>query len=285
MAPGPDPHADANTLHPAGTRFACCLEYDGSSYNGWQSQPHEGVSTVQDVFEAALATIAAAPVRVHCAGRTDTGVHAVAQIIHFDSPVPRACRAWTRGVNTALPPDVRVHWATPVAPDFHARFSATARRYRYLVANVPARPALLRNLVTWHRRPLDAQRMQRAARALVGEQDFSAFRAASCQSNSPMRNVMSVNVTRQGDFIEIDILANAFLHHMVRNIAGSLLAVGDGRAQEDWIRELLDGRDRTRAADTAPPTGLYLAEIVYPAQFDLPPAADGPLLPGFARAT
>jgi len=270
-------YADAHFVHPAGTRIACALEYDGSTYNGWQSQPHDGVSTVQDALEAALSQIADQSVRVHCAGRTDTGVHATAQTVHFDAPAPRSIRAWTQGVNTALPPDIRVHWAVAVAPEFHARFSATARRYRYLVANVPVRPALLRNLVTWHRRELDAERMHRAAQCLLGEQDFSAFRAASCQANSAMRNVLSVQVTRMGNFVEINICANAFLHHMVRNIAGSLLAVGDGRQAEPWIGELLQGRDRTAAADTAPPTGLYLCEIQYPEAFALPETNSMPI--------
>lgn len=262
---------------PAGTRIACIVEYDGSGYNGWQSQPHPGVSTVQDCIEAALSRIADQPVRIHCAGRTDTGVHATAQVIHFDAPVARARKAWTQGVNTALPHDIRVLWADAVPEDFHARFSATARRYRYLVANVATRPALLRNLVTWHRRSLDAQAMHEAAQSLLGEQDFSAFRAASCQSNTPMRNVSSVAVTRRGHFVEIDIVANAFLHHMVRNIVGSLLAVGDGRHSQGWIAELLAARDRSAAADTAPSTGLYLTEIQYPQAFGLPQTNAAPI--------
>lgn len=280
LARAPTRSMPSSDTHPAGTRIACCVEYDGSGYNGWQSQPHDNVSTVQDTLEAALAEIANAPVRVHCAGRTDTGVHATGQIVHFDAPVARAGKAWMLGTNTALPADVRVHWAVAVAGDFHARFSAQARRYRYVIANTTVRPALLRDHVTWHRRPLDAAIMQRAAQALLGEQDFSAFRAASCQSNSPMRNIMEVDVSRAGSFVIIDILANAFLHHMIRNIAGSLIAIGDGRQGEHWIGELLAGRDRTAAADTAPAAGLYLAEIRYPARFDLPQLPGGPRLVG-----
>ena len=265
---------------PAGSRIACRIEYLGSRYNGWQSQPGPDALTVQDTLESALTSIAAAPVRVHCAGRTDTGVHAHCQIVHFDAPAERAPKAWVLGVNGALPDDVRVHWAQPVAADFHARFSAVARRYRYVVVDSQVRPALLSQLVTWHRRPLDVESMHRAAQSLLGEQDFSAFRAASCQSNSPMRNVTEVAVYRRGSFAVIDICANAFLHHMVRNIAGSLLAVGDGRQPAGWIAALLEARDRTAAADTAAASGLYLADVTYPAGFGLPVTPFGPALVG-----
>lgn len=268
----------SNETHPAGTRFACCIEYDGSAYNGWQSQPHEHVNTVQDTLEAALSDVAAVPLRVHCAGRTDTGVHSIGQIIHFDAPVARSCKAWMFGTNTALPRDIRVHWAVKTAPDFHARFSAVARRYRYVIANMAVRPALLRQLVTWHRKPLDEERMHVAAQSLLGEQDFSAFRAASCQANSPMREVQAVTVTRSGDFVIIDIQANAFLHHMVRNIAGSLIAVGEGRQPEPWIAQLLEGKERSAAADTGAAAGLYLTHIRYPERFALPATPEGPIL-------
>lgn len=267
----------AETL-PAETRIACRIEYDGSAFHGWQSQPHPGTLTVQDVLESALCEIAAEPLRVHCAGRTDTGVHAFAQVIHFDAPVARSCKAWVMGGNAALPKDVRIHWAVPVTSAFHARFSAEARCYRYLIANTPIEPALLRKQVTWHRRPLDAQSMHAAAQPLRGELDFSAFRAAACQSNSPMRHVRSISVRRYRELIVLEIVANAFLHHMVRNIAGALIAVGDGRRPVEWIRELLEGGDRTVGADTAPSSGLYLADVEYPSQFGLPATPYGPLL-------
>ncbi len=184
------------------------------------------------------------------------------------------------GGNTHLPRNIRIHWAVPVAGDFHARFSARARRYRYVIANTSIRPALLQAQVTWHRRELDALAMHTAAQALLGEQDFSAFRAATCQSRTPMRNAQFITVKRRGDLIILEILANAFLHHMVRNIAGSLLAVGDGRKPPQWIAELLQGRDRRAAAETAPANGLYLVDVEYPAHFGLPPTPFGPMLLG-----
>jgi tRNA pseudouridine38-40 synthase len=264
----------------AGTRIACRVEYDGSQYNGWQSQPHIGTVTVQDKIERALSEIAATPVRVHCAGRTDTGVHAFCQIIHFDAPVIRSCKAWVFGGNANLPNDIRIHWALPVNQEFHARFSALARCYRYIIANTPIRPALVREQVTWHRRSLNESQMHSAAQLLVGERDFSAFRAASCQSKTPMRNIHSIEVHRKGELVVLQVVANAFLHHMVRNISGSILAVGDGRKSITWLAETLAGRDRTAAADTAPASGLYLADVEYPAQFELPCTPYGPMLLG-----
>jgi len=230
--------------------------------------------------EYALTEIASVPVRVHCAGRTDTGVHAFSQVIHFNAPVARSSKAWVVGGNTNLPRDIRIHWAVPSASDFHARFSAQARRYRYVIANTPVRSALLQAQVAWHRRELDAVAMHSAAQALIGEQDFSAFRAASCQSRTPMRNVQFIEVRRRGELVILEILANAFLHHMVRNIAGALLAVGDGRKPQRWIAELLTGRDRRVAAETAPAAGLYLVDVDYPTHFCLPPTPYGPLLLG-----
>ncbi|MCB1679763.1 MAG: tRNA pseudouridine(38-40) synthase TruA [Halioglobus sp.] len=263
---------------PAGCRIACRVEYDGSRYCGWQAQPHLPVNTVQAALEFALAAVAGAPLRVHCAGRTDSGVHGFGQIVHFDAPAVRSAKAWVLGTNANLPEDIRVHWAVAVPAEFHARFSATARRYRYIIANTPVRPALLAGQVCWHRRPLDALAMRAAAQGLLGERDFSAVRAASCQSRSPMRNVAHSDVWRSGDLLVIDIQANAFLHHMVRNIAGCLLAVGDGRRPVDWLAGVLAGRDRTRAAATAPAQGLYLVDVAYPAVYQLPPTPYGPLL-------
>ncbi|MEP1472185.1 MAG: tRNA pseudouridine(38-40) synthase TruA [Halieaceae bacterium] len=263
---------------PPGSRVACRIEYDGSLYNGWQAQPHLNVTTVQQTLEAALAIVANQPLRVHCAGRTDTGVHGLGQIIHFDDPVGRSCKNWVIGTNTNLPASVRVQWAQAVPADFHARFSALSRRYQYVIANTPVRSALLSRQVSWQRRPLDAERMHEAAQALLGEQDFSAFQAASCQSPTAMRNVQQVSVRRRGELVIIEIEANAFLHHMVRNIAGSLMAVGYGRHSPEWIARLLQGRDRTAAADTASPDGLYLVAVSYPDSYDLPAAPTGPMM-------
>jgi tRNA pseudouridine38-40 synthase len=236
---------------------------------------------VQGALEHALERVAAQPVRVHCAGRTDAGVHGHAQIIHFDAPCARSAKAWVLGGNSHLPPDIRIHWAQPVAETFHARFSALARRYRYIIANGTVRPALCHRQLTWQRKPLQAERMHDAAQALLGEQDFSAFRAAACQSRTPFRHVNHCTVQRYGELLVIDIEANAFLHHMVRNIAGSLMAVGSGEQPPEWIAALLQGRDRTRAAETAPAEGLYLVDVRYPAQFGLPATPPGPLvLPG-----
>jgi len=263
---------------PAGGRIACRVEYNGSRYSGWQAQPHLDVQTVQTTLEAALAVVAATPVRVHCAGRTDTGVHGFCQVVHFDAPVTRSAKAWVLGGNGNLPYDVRLHWAMAVPAEFHARFSAQARRYRYVIANTPVRPALLGGQVTWQRQPLDTQLMHREAQCLLGEQDFTAFRAAACQSTSPMRDVRAVTVSRAGDLVVIDITANAFVHHMVRNIAGSLMAVGSGRRPEGWLVQLLAGRDRTVAAETAAPHGLYLVDVEYAPAFGLPKTPYGPLL-------
>jgi tRNA pseudouridine38-40 synthase len=274
----PDPQPFSAEPLPPDTRIACRIEYDGRGFNGWQSQAHSTAVTVQDELEAALSRIAAAPVRVHCAGRTDAGVHAFAQVVHFDAPVSRSCKAWVMGGNASLRGDIRIHWAVPVDASFHARFSAQARCYRYVVANTVIEPALLRHQVAWHRRPLNAGAMHRAAQALRGELDFSAFRAASCQSASPMRNVITIGVRRYGELVVLDIVANAFLHHMVRNIAGALLAVGDGRQPEAWVGHLREGGDRTRGADTAPAAGLYLAAVEYPEFFGLPPTPYGPPL-------
>jgi tRNA pseudouridine38-40 synthase len=271
-------HHFTRELIPARTRVACRIEYDGQGYSGWQAQPQFSVLTVQERLEEAITAVAARPVRVHCAGRTDTGVHGHAQIIHFDAPVPRSAKAWVLGVNANLPRDIRVHWAVPVDSSFHARFSALSRSYRYIIANTPVRPAILSGRVTWQRHALDAPLMHSEGQCLLGEQNFSAFRAASCQSTSPMRNVSSLQVQRRGEFLLIDIQANAFLHHMVRNIAGSLMAVGSGRQPAGWLAEVLAGKDRTLAADTAASQGLYLMDVSYPVQYELPAPAPGPLM-------
>ena len=251
-------------------RFAAGIEYDGRAYSGWQFQP--GLNTVQDVVQRALSRVADTQVDCVCAGRTDAGVHALAQVVHFDSDAPRSERAWRLGANTYLPNDVSVAWVREVPPHFHARFGATARSYRYLVLNRDSRAALAHGRATWERRPLDASRMHAAAQALLGEHDFSAFRAIECQAKSPMRKVEVLNVGRQAEWLTIEITANAFLHHMVRNVAGLLLSVGHGESPPERVASVLAGRDRKINAATAPPDGLYLAAVRYPGEFGLPGA-------------
>jgi tRNA pseudouridine38-40 synthase len=250
------------------TRIALGIEYDGSAYHGWQRQKHS--PSVQQHVEEALSFVADEPVELVCAGRTDTGVHALEQVAHFDTSAERSERAWLLGGNCRLPRDIRLRWAQPVDAAFHARFSALARSYRYLILNDRVPSAVFHDKCCWTHQPLDAQRMQRAARALVGEHDFSSFRAAGCQARSPLRRVEYLRVRRDGLFVQIDIKANAFLHHMVRNIAGSLIAIGQGEQPEDWLKELLAARDRRLAAMTAPAGGLYFVRAFYPESFDLP---------------
>lgn len=257
-------------------RFALGVEYDGSGFSGWQrlhksGEPdRRGEPTVQDAVEQALSFVAGHPVEVTCAGRTDAGVHAACQVVHFDSESGRAPRGWVLGATTRLPPSVCALWCVPVASDFHARFSARARRYRYRILNRSVRPALERQYLSWERRPLDAPAMHRAGSALLGEHDFSAFRTVHCQAPHARRDLQHIAVTRRGDIVEIEVQANAFLHHMVRNIVGSLLPVGRGDRPESWVAELLAGRDRTLAGPTAPSEGLVFIGPRYPAEFGLP---------------
>lgn len=256
-------------------RIALGIEYDGSRYHGWQMQAH-GSDSIQARVDAAVSFVAGHAVTTVCAGRTDAGVHATGQVVHFDTRAERDARAWIMGANSRLPDDIAVRWAVPVPDDFSARFSAFARRYRYLILNQPQRPGLLGRNITWHYRPLDAGLMHDAGQCLLGERDFSAFRAAGCQSNTPMRNVLALAVQRQGDLVVLDIRANAFLHHMVRNITGTLLAVGSGELPPERVRELLDARDRRLAPATAPPYGLYLVQVDYPPHFGIPRPEPGP---------
>jgi len=249
-------------------RVVLCLEYDGRAFHGWQTQP--GGGTVQDALEAALSEIACLPVAVVCAGRTDAGVHASCQVVHFDAPVARPLTAWVRGANTLLPPAVSVRWAHPVADDFHARFSARGRRYRYLLLNRPQRPGLTHGRVGWFHQPLDLAAMQAAAQRLLGEHDFSAFRAAECQAKSPVKTLREARVWQAGEHVVFDFEASAFLHHMVRNLVGSLVYVGKGRHEPAWIDELLACRDRKRAAPTFSPDGLYLSGVSYETHWGLP---------------
>ena len=254
-------------------RYAIGVEYDGTGFNGWQrlSQPGEpGPPTVQSALELALSRVADAPVETVCAGRTDAGVHARCQVVHFDSDANRSDRAWVLGTMGHLPRDIAVRWCVPVADDFSARFSAHARRYRYRILNRPVRPALHRQYLSWERRPLDAGAMHRAAQALVGEQDFSSFRTVHCQAPHARRNLQEIAVSRDGDEVVVDVQANAFLHHMVRNIVGSLLEVGAGEQAEGWIGELLQARDRTIAGPTARAAGLVFVGPLYAGQWNLP---------------
>jgi tRNA pseudouridine38-40 synthase len=255
-------------------RFAAGLEYDGRAYSGWQFQP--GLATVQDVVQRAFSRVADSPVECVCAGRTDAGVHAGAQILHFDSDARRSERAWRLGANTYLPDDVSVLWVREVPVHFHARFSATARSYHYLILNRDSRPGLATGRATWERRPLDARRMHDAAQALVGEHDFSAFRAIECQARSPVRRVERIGVTRESEWLRLEVTANAFLHHMVRNIAGLLMAVGQGDSPPERVAQVLASRDRKTNAATAPPHGLYLVAVRYPGEFGLPRATAAP---------
>ena len=249
-------------------RFAAGLEYDGRAYSGWQYQP--GLATVQDVVQRALSRVADAAIETSCAGRTDAGVHASAQVLHFDSDAQRSERAWRLGANTYLPNDVSLLWVREVPETFHARYSATARSYRYLILNRDSRPGLDAGRATWERRPLDVPLMDACAQAFVGEHDFSAFRAIECQAKSPVRNVERLSVTRDGDWVRLDITANAFLHHMVRNVAGLLMSVGEGESPPERVAAVLAGRDRKSNAATAPPDGLYLVAVRYPPEFGLP---------------
>jgi tRNA pseudouridine38-40 synthase len=246
------------------------VEYDGSRFCGWQTQP-QGCS-VQDALERALAGVASGPVATICAGRTDAGVHALGQVVHFETTAERPEAAWVRGVNALLPAGCAVTWSRAVAPDFHARYSATSRCYRYLLLNHPVRPALDAGRTGWFHIPLDTERMQRAARLLIGEHDFSAFRSAECQARTPVRTLTRLDVTRRGDHVVFELRANAFLHHMVRNIVGCLVYVGKGKHPPEWLGEVLAGRDRARAAPTFEAAGLYLAGVEYEARWGLPGA-------------
>lgn len=254
-------------------RIALGVEYDGAKFRGWQAQRSE-VRTVQSCLEQALAVVADHPVRLICAGRTDTGVHGVGQVVHFDTTVVRSERSWVRGGNAHLPLDISLSWSREVPDDFHARFSALARRYRYLILNQPLRSALWRERAARCYRPLNTQRMHEAGQALVGKHDFSSFRAAECQAKHPVREIQELTVQRQGNGVVLDIKANAFLHHMVRNIAGVLMAVGAGDQPVGWVREVLEQRDRTRASITAPAEGLYLLAVYYPEWLGLPMSAE-----------
>ncbi|MFK8030793.1 MAG: tRNA pseudouridine(38-40) synthase TruA [Gammaproteobacteria bacterium] len=250
------------------------IEYNGSPYCGWQSQP-DG-RTVQDFVQRSLSKVASHPVQVQCAGRTDAGVHATAQIAHFDTESSRSERQWVLGVNTNLPKSINVSWVRPVSDDFHARFSALVRRYRYVILNRQHRSALLHERVHFEPRMLNSANMHSAARCLIGEHDFTAFRAAGCQAKSPVRTIHSVLVSQHGDFITIDIEANAFLQNMVRIIVGTLLRIGRGDEQVCWLNDVLVACDRKHLGATAPAEGLYLTAVKYADAHGLPYRAQEP---------
>ncbi len=249
------------------SKFALRIEYDGSAYCGWQKQAHS--PSVQQEVEQALSYVADKPVELVCAGRTDTGVHACDQVAHFETDVKRSHRSWLLGANCRLPRDIRISWVGSMPEDFHARFSARARSYRYIILNTYTPSALFHNKVCWEHHRLDDVIMHRAAQQLLGEHDFDAFRAAGCQAKSPIRTIEYLKVSRRGDLIYIDIKANAFLHHMVRNITGSLMVIGKQEKSSDWLKQVLQSRDRKLAAMTAPAAGLYFVRAFYGPEFDL----------------
>ncbi|KHL67896.1 tRNA pseudouridine synthase A [Pseudomonas flexibilis] len=251
------------------------MEYKGSRYRGWQRQG-AGVPSVQEALERALGRVAAESVSLQCAGRTDASVHASGQVVHFDTAVERPLQAWVMGANANLPGDISVCWAKVMPADFHARFKACARRYRYVIYNDPVRPAHMAEEVTWNHRPLDVQRMREAAALLVGTHDFTSFRAVQCQAKSPIKTVHHLNVIEHGRFIVLDVRANAFLHHMVRNFAGVLMTIGAGERPVEWVSEILAARDRRAGGVTAHPYGLYLVRVEYPEEFELPQRYLGP---------
>lgn len=257
------------------SRFALCVEYDGSAYQGWQRQSHTQ-DTIQQHVERALSKIANHPVSVVCSGRTDAGVHACHQIIHFDTSAVRSMRSWVLGVSTNLPFDIAIKWAVPVSHDFHARFGATERCYRYLIHNTPVKPALLNRQMTWAYQPLDAAKMQEAGDYLIGTHDFSSYRAVACQAKNPVRDLRKLNVKRYGEIIMIEVRANAFLQHMIRNIAGVLMKIGSGEASALWAKEVLEAKDRRLGGVTALPHGLYFVDVKYPEEFCLPKSPLGP---------
>lgn len=249
-------------------KVALGIEYSGRGYYGWQKQDIS--PTIQESLEAALSEVADQKINVCCAGRTDTGVHAVQQVVHFETSALRESHSWVLGTNSKLPKDIAVTWAKNIDDDFHARFSAVSRTYQYLILNRSAKPAIYNGLVTWECRRLDLDRMKTASECLIGKHDFSSYRALACQSKTPIRIVHNLEIDRLDDWFMITISANAFLHHMVRNIAGVLMTIGQGKEEVTWAAEILAAKDRTVGGLTAPPDGLYLANIQYPEQYSIP---------------
>ena len=270
--PSSNDSANTDVSAPTVRRIAIGVEYNGAAFHGWQRQTKPPVATIQMAVEDALCKVADQKITLICAGRTDAGVHATGQVAHFDVSNERELKAWTMGVNSLLPSAIRVVWAKEVDSEFHARFSASARRYQYWIHNAAVRPGIFSSLMTHYSKPLNATLMHSAAQALVGEQDFTSFRAVACESKTAMRNVHAVSVKRYGERVCIEIEANAFLLHMVRNIAGSLMAVGTEKQPVSWVETLLAAKNRALAAATAKPDGLYLMAVTYPAKYELPVA-------------
>ena len=272
-------------------RWVAGIEYNGALFKGWQKQKHHPGPSVQGSLEFALSKVADHPVDVVCAGRTDAGVHASAQVVHFDTIAIRNERSWKLGVNTQLPDGICLNWVMP-APSkvghenpFHARFSAVARRYRYFILNKPVKPGLMHDQATWWRNSLDAQKMNEAAQALVGEHDFTSFRARDCQANHARRTMKDISVKRFNEWVIIEVCANAFLYHMVRNIAGVLLPIGEGKKPVSWCADVLRAKDRTKAGVTAPGEGLYFVDVEYPEFPELPIENDGPYFYQFMKSS
>jgi tRNA pseudouridine38-40 synthase len=257
-------------------RYVLGLEYNGTPYAGWQIQPSLSFDrTVQGVLESVLCKVMASPVRVICAGRTDAGVHATGQVIHFDAEVVRTPRALLLGANSLLPKNIVVRWVREAQADFHARFSALSRTYHYLICNTSVHSGIYAGRAAWCRFPLNITDMQIAANCLFGEHDFSAFRSSECESSTPVRRMLTISVRRTGAFVLVKVQANAFLHRMVRNIVGTLMQVGMGREKPEWVASVLKSRNRKLAGPTAAPDGLYLSHVAYPEQYGLPaPAGD-----------
>jgi len=265
----------SNDPVPGGARMAMVLGYEGSAYHGWQAQK-SGVPSVQALLEQALSKVSDQSIEVVCAGRTDAGVNATQQVVHFVGAPSRSPHSWVMGTNHFLPNDIAVQWAGAVEEDFHARYSAASRIYRYVIYNHPVKPAWAHGSITWIHPHLDDVKMRAAAQFLVGEYDFSSFRGSGCQSRTPFRSVKRVSVTRRGALLVVEIEANAFLHHMVRNVVGTLLQVGTGKQAPEWVGEVLEAKKRSRAGITAPPNGLYLVKVNYPDHFGLPDIPLGP---------
>ena len=257
------------------SRIALGIEYNGARYRGFQRQ-QEGIASIQEVLEQAISRVANTPINVFVAGRTDAGVHASGQVVHFDTSVTRSMDAWMLGTTANLPKDISVTWAKEVPESFHARYKAFARRYRYVIYNDLIRPAHLNEEVTWNYRPLDIDKMQEAANHFLGKHDFTSFRALQCQAKSPIKTIEHFKIIRFGKLIILDIKADAFLHHMVRNFAGLLMTIGAGERSPLWAKEALEALDRTKAGVTAPPYGLYLVNVEYPEEFDIPKRFIGP---------
>lgn len=266
-----------DTVWPEGMqRIALAIEYKGTDFHGFQTQPN-GVKTVQQALEKALSKVADEAITLVCAGRTDAGVHATNQVIHFDTLAKRLPKAWVMGTRPHLPDSVSVKWAKDVAPNFHARFSALNRTYRYLISDAKTSSALLHDQITWSCRPLDVEKMREGAAHLVGKHDFTSFRATQCQAKSPIRQIHYLHIIRRGDLIVIEVQANAFLHHMVRNMVGVLMAVGVGDKPASWVGEVLAAKNRSAGGVTSRPFGLYLVSVDFPSEFDLPKLLPGPL--------